>query len=104
MNRHSQRKLRHPETGWEAPVDDGIRADVKLLWDHRIPTVFSCQNLSGQYGKQVVLTSADHMKQALSLLPWATRAQQNFMGYVSISEKDIRPDDAAWKAIWKKAA
>jgi hypothetical protein len=103
MSRHRQRTLSHPETGWKASVDDGIRADVKLLWDHRIPTMFSCQNLSDMFGRQVVLTSGDHLKQALALLPWATRAQQNRMGYVSLNENDTRVH-THWTVIWKKAA
>lgn len=101
MRNHQQVIIHHQERGWKAEVDAGMQHWVMLLWNHGIATRFSCQNLNSRYGKQIVLDSGESIEQALKLLPWATRASMNRLGYVSLTEKDTRQDDYYWHTIWE---
>lgn len=94
--------IKDPARDWVATVDEGIRDWVLMLWAHGIETVFSCQDLSDCYGRQVVLKTGEHLDLALKLLPWAGSAARNYLGYISIVENDVREDANTWVTIWER--
>lgn len=101
MTTHKQVTVSQPDRGWKAEVDIGMAGWVTKLWNHGVSTLFSCQNLNSMYGRQVVLPNSEYLDLAVKLLPWATRASENLRGYVSLTEKDDRPDDYNWHTIWE---